>query len=87
MQIIAYLFLGYFWLVGDEDLVDNKGFLRHRWGLWLRLTNSHRWGLRLRLTNSHRWGLQKADQKFKFGFVLILGLVSAKILSFGQKYQ
>jgi hypothetical protein len=37
--------MGYFWLdrSEDEDLVDNKGFLSHRWGfswgVWLRLTN------------------------------------------------
>ena len=46
-KIIAFLLLGYFWLVGEEGgegFVDNKGFLSHRrgfsWGLWLRLTNN-----------------------------------------------
>jgi hypothetical protein len=33
-RIVAYLLLGYFWLVQDEDededdLVDNRGFLSH----------------------------------------------------------
>ena len=34
-KIVAYLLLGYFWLVGGggeegEGFVDNKGFLSHR---------------------------------------------------------